>query len=108
MRFVVILAVIVSFMVAGKVAFASDQSIDIYTFKKDRVDQEIDGNQGYIMGKPKEVPTKPRKSKRTLIGIDVELPMTASEYGEETVHESTSGAPEKMKKETHTKEEWIK
>ena len=107
MRFVVILAVITSFMFVGNAAFSSDQSIDIYTFKKDRVDQEIDGNQGYIMGKPKEIPTKPRKSKRTLIGIDVELPMTASEYGEETVHESTA-APEKMKKETHTQEEWIK
>ena len=47
-------------------------AIEIYTFKKERVDQDLDGNRGYIMGTP---PSRKNMGsrKRTLIGVDIEL-----------------------------------
>lgn len=56
--------------------------VEIYTFEQERVDQELDGNRGYLMGTPPEAP-RDRKTTRTLIGVDVELP-TARE-GEEGI-----------------------
>jgi len=52
---------------------------DIYTFKKDRVDQELSGNRGYISGKPSNIPETKRNLKRTLIGVDVELAVGSDE-----------------------------
>lgn len=40
---------------------------------KERVDQEMDGNRGYLMGKP-SAPAAPRKTKRRMIQTDIELP----------------------------------
>ena len=110
MRFFIIFMVVLSFHAAGYAFSAKDTSVDVYTFKKDRVDQEIDGNQGYIMGKPGTVPLKARKSKRTLIGVDIELPMTADEDEEDISSSSRAGAGESLpqKKETYAEEEWIK
>ncbi|NQT46865.1 MAG: LysM peptidoglycan-binding domain-containing protein [Candidatus Omnitrophica bacterium] len=54
-----------------------------YTFQKERLDQNIvssDNNRGYLMGTPPPV-TKTTPSTRTMVGIDVELPM-ASEIKE--------------------------
>lgn len=58
------------------------RGIEIYTFRKERVDQEVRGNRGYIMGTPPSKPErKPRK--RTLIGIDIELPTIFGEPDQE-------------------------
>jgi len=48
-------------------------AVDVYTFKKDRVDQDLNGNRGYIVGTPPKQEDN-RNKKRTLIGIDVEIP----------------------------------
>ncbi len=87
----------------------SAYAIDIYTFKKKRVDQELNGNRGYVMGTPP--PPGERKDKRTLIGIDIELPgVVDDDYSEEEYTETAS-----VKTETGCKpvtvvsdEEWIK
>jgi hypothetical protein len=62
-------------------------AIDVYTFKKDRVDQDVSGNRGYISGRP---PAKPDRGtpKRTLIGVDVELPAIGVDSGEEMASSS--------------------
>ena len=62
-----------------KVANAVD-GIDgkVYLFQKDRVDQRMGGNRGYITGTPP--PAAPRENlKRTLIGVDIELPILPGE-----------------------------
>jgi hypothetical protein len=72
--------VYVMFLVFIVGTFVSEHlgAIDIYTFKKERVDQELKGNRGYIMGtSPKTQDRRP--GKRTLIGVDVELPVMGSE-----------------------------
>lgn len=52
---------------------AYSNALDIYTFKKDRVDQNLStGNRGYISGTA-PVDEKKRNLKRTLIGVDIEL-----------------------------------
>ena len=54
-----------------------------YTFQKERLDQKVvssGNNRGYLMGTPPPV-TKTTPSTRTMVGIDVELPM-ASEIRE--------------------------
>ncbi len=67
--FFALLAVV--FMAAFLVETAA--GVDIYTFRRERVDQELEGNRGYIVGSPPPVEERgPRK--RTLIGIDIELP----------------------------------
>ena len=52
-------------------------NVDVYTFKKDRVDQGMPGNHGYVTGKVPPAP-EPGPSKRTLIGIDIELDSAGS------------------------------
>ncbi len=64
---VLILLVIAGFLVTGCAG------VDVYTFKKDRVDQEIKGNEGYLTGQADGTPLKERKTERTLIGVDIEL-----------------------------------
>ena len=62
-------------------AAAQAESIDVYTFKKKRVDQELKGNRGYLMG---TAPAPgPRKDKRTIIGIDIELSGSGDDYTDE-------------------------
>ena len=61
------------------------EAIDIYTFRKKRVDQELEGNRGYIMGSPPPPPE--RKSTRTIIGVDIELPSVDLVPGEESAYE---------------------
>ena len=52
-----------------------------YLITKDRVDQDISGNRGYLLGTPP--PVSPRKDtpKRTMIGIDIEIPLLPGEKG---------------------------
>ena len=97
-------------------------AMDIYTFKKDRVDQKVDGNQGYIMGNPP--PAEDRTGiKRTLIGVDIELYSGGTEQSEEAEPvkaKKPAPAPPKAKpkapkkvetvvvEEETQEEEWIK
>jgi len=103
-----IVAGFVTVLVAGSAADA----MDIYTFKKDRVDQELEGNQGYISGKPADMPEKKRSSKRTLIGVDIELPsgLIGGKAEEETEAEERPKKETKpaAKEKARGKEEWVK
>ena len=89
------------------------EAIDIYTFKKDRVDQSLTGNRGYISGEPKDLPEEKRNLKRTLIGVDIELPagFSKASSGEETATEPQKNKAKKTEK-TEVKpvkeEDWIK
>lgn len=113
-RFVFLLVFI--FVVSLFLAHTSS-AIDVYTFKKDRVDQEITGNQGYISGNPPKAPDTMGR-KRTLIGVDVELPVTSQDIeGEEeyvSPAQEKKTLPEKKAKEVkekavkETEEDWIK
>jgi len=61
--------------------------VRIYEIKKDRVDQRVEGNRGYIKGTPPPAPIKGGVPKRTLIGIDMEVPILPGEKG----YEPTAG-----------------
>ena len=61
------------FLFSGCATVDDERPIEVYTFQKDRVDQKLSGNQGYLKGEAPES-TSPRKTKRTLIGVDVALP----------------------------------
>ncbi len=77
--------IIVAIMVAGC------SSVDVYTFKKDRVDQRVAGNQGQIMGgNPPE--TRPENPERTLIGVDIELVGGGSDHSSSAESSSTSSS----------------
>ncbi|MBN1354463.1 MAG: hypothetical protein JW994_07325, partial [Candidatus Omnitrophica bacterium] len=54
------------------VALAGCTDVKTYTFKKERVDQRIEGNRGYLIGTPPPVPVEKNVPKRTMIGIDIE------------------------------------
>jgi len=69
---IILLLVVVMALVAPKV-FAEEKFLEVYTFKRDRVDQEIDGNRGYISGEAPKIAEKPRKKQRTLIGVDIQI-----------------------------------
>ncbi|GEM_PF-1210796 len=56
----------------------------IYTFEKDRVDQRTEGNRGYVKGTPPPEPVKKSTAKRTMIGIDMEVPLLPGEKGYKT------------------------
>jgi len=49
-----------------------------YSFKKERVDQELAGNRGTIMGEVPPAPIREAVPKRTVIGVDVEIPTFAA------------------------------
>lgn len=69
MRIAILLLISVSLLVSGCAT-----KVDVYTFKKDRVDQKInEDNVGYLSGKPNNLQGTDRNVKRTLIGIDVDL-----------------------------------
>ena len=76
MRFFIIAVLLVSFTLAGC------SNVRVYTFAKERVDQKEAGNRGYITGTPPPKPIGPVK-KRTLIGIDIEIPLLPGEEGYE-------------------------
>lgn len=79
--------VLVVIFFAGFFVSEKAGAVDVYTFKKERVDQELDGNRGYIMGTAPEIKERGSR-KRTLIGVDVELPVTAKEEVKAEVSES--------------------
>ncbi len=102
----VTLIILASFFIAGC------SGVDVYTFKKERVDQGIQGNEGYIMGKKLETAGDLSNRKRTIIGVDVDMEEFGirTSGGEETV--SVTPAKEAVKEtvvETKKKsEDWIK
>ena len=49
------------------------ENVKVYHVEKDRVDQTIEGNRGYLTGEA-PAPVGPRKTKRTVIKVDVEVP----------------------------------
>ena len=108
MKRIVALLILVSLISSGCAA------VDVYTFKKDRVDQSIQGNQGYIEGEA-PVSTDTRNPERTLIGIDIELSGSDSEYEEEYVpakavqstSRKTAQQPVTVKKVTVVEEEYV-
>jgi len=56
-----VLILVVTFFIGGCT------NVDVYTFKKDRVDQGTGDNRGFAKEDPGQTPVK----KRTLIGIDI-------------------------------------
>ncbi len=75
MRFLLIAVLLASMVLSGC------SGARIYTFKKDRVDQRTKGNRGYIKGTPPPEPIRKGVAKRTLIGIDMEVPLLPGEKG---------------------------
>ncbi|MFH1552329.1 MAG: hypothetical protein ABID83_01645 [Candidatus Omnitrophota bacterium] len=117
MRKIFALLVVASFITAG-CASTGQKPVEVYTFKKDRVDQEITGNRGYLKGTPPPLP-EDRDTQRTLIGVDIELPARLIGEDDEEAGETVKTEPEKAPapvKKTPTKpkkacakeEGWIK
>jgi len=105
------------------VVLAGCANVRTYKFKKDRVDQRVEGNRGYLLGTPPPAPVVREVPKRTMIGIDIEIPVLPGEkadlsseeevrYEEETIIEmkgplpSASETKETVKEETE--EDWVK
>lgn len=103
MRIFLALLIIVGFLVTGCVAPESmDKGIGVYTFEKDRVDQKLQGNQGYLTGKAPASRVE-RKKTRTFFGIDIELPGTA-----EDEKETKKAQPQKSRPKSITKAKPVK
>ena len=99
--------IVLSFFLSGIIT-PNAQSIEIYTFKKKRVDQQLKGNRGYISG---TAPAPgPRDDKRTIIGIDIELPsIGGDDYEEEYVEETKNSSKQSSKAVTVVSDEnWVK
>lgn len=116
MRRIFALLVIVSFLLSG-CASTPTEHVKVYKFKKDRVDQTIRGNRGYIVGKS-DMPVAERKAERTLIGVDIDLPAELfppfgkdleeeAVVGEEVSEAAVPKSAEKVEK-VEEEEEWIK
>ena len=83
---------IVLLMISALIAGCS--SVKTYTFKRDRVDQDMEGNRGYIKGTPP--PAESRENlKREMIGVDVEIPILPWEEGEK-VSIPPNASPERV------------
>ena len=114
MKILVVLGVICCFMMTGCTS-TGIKGIDVYTFKKERVDQAVAGNRGYLTGQAPEGVAGPRSSKRTLIGIDIEVPgefvgsgrSAGKEAGTQPEKALVPKAGEKME-HTEEAEVWIK
>ena len=121
MRYLLVMIFIVS------VALAGCTGGRVYTFQKDRVDQSVDGNRGYLMGDAPPVTVR-GSSKRTMIGMDIEVgllpgekakvsPREALTFGEGDVIEERMMIEEEFQPEakktkiapkSEKPEEWIK
>jgi hypothetical protein len=71
MRQTAAVLLLISFILSG----CAGTTVKTYTFQKDRVDQTNEGNRGYLQGSPPPAPAVREAPKRTLIGIDVEIPV---------------------------------
>ena len=118
MKNFILLFVIAAFL-AGCASTPGTKPIEVYTFQKDRVDQKLSGNQGYLEGDAPPI-TEPRKTKRTLIGIDVEVPdrilpesstsKTSASSATTSTTTSSAATQTQVKQQTTASEEeqWIK
>ena len=89
---------------------AGCSNVTPYMIEKDRVDQGISGNRGYLMGTPPEVPAETGVRKRTFIGIDINIPILPGEEGYEPSKGFVSKA-EMAKRRRAAKEkkaDWVK
>jgi len=79
MRFTVVLLVIMIFAISGC------SSVKTYTFKRDRVDQDMqEGNRGFVKGTPP--PAEKREGlKRAMYGCDIEIPILPWEKGKVSI-----------------------
>jgi hypothetical protein len=113
-RNILISVVLLSFLISG-CAGTGVEYIKVYKFKKDRVDQSVKGNRGYITGESPEAPSAERKSERTLIGVDIDVPAELfppfgkdlEEEGEQPKKGTACEVPKEGKK-AEPEEEWIK
>jgi len=90
MRKALLLIIAVTFLMT-----ASGCGVKTYVIEKDRVDQEIAGNRGVLMG---DVPPAPRLDsprKRTVIGVDVEIPSITGRKKQAPVTIRRSTTPDK-------------
>ncbi|MFC1549176.1 hypothetical protein ACFL5E_04370 [Candidatus Omnitrophota bacterium] len=94
-------------------------AVKVYTFKKDRVDQSLGGNRGYITGRPEGLAERTETPQMTLFGMDVEVPAKFwPTVSSEKTHFRKSTKPSKKEpvgtEESmtvvgdETEEEWIK
>lgn len=112
---IVMLLIIVCFFAVG-ITISEAKGLDVYKFKKERVDQDLTGNRGYLMGQSEDMTEKDRSSQRTLIGVDIELPALLPEKDteEEEIVEEEAPAQEEApvevieEKKVYEEEEWIK
>ncbi|MFQ5952835.1 MAG: hypothetical protein ACE5JK_05465 [Candidatus Omnitrophota bacterium] len=112
---VLAMLIIVSLMLSGcGTTKFGIENVKIYKTKRDRVDQAIKGNQGYITGVTPSGPVEERKSQRTLIVIDIDVPedfyplSTITSIGKD-LPEGEEAAPAETEEEiTETEEETIK
>ena len=113
MRFLLVALLLASITLGGCYTMRT------YTFKKDRVDQEVEGNRGYIMGTPPPAPAMKRVPKRTFIGVDIETGLLPGEnakveFGEpltaeqETLAGETGKRTKAIVEEEKIEERWIK
>ncbi|NQT22786.1 MAG: hypothetical protein HQ579_05020 [Candidatus Omnitrophica bacterium] len=72
---------LVALLLIMSVVLTGCSSVKTYTYKRDRVDQEVQkGNRGFMKGTPP--PAKSREGlKRTLYGCDIEIPIMPWEKG---------------------------
>ncbi|UCD55809.1 MAG: hypothetical protein JSV93_03230 [Candidatus Omnitrophota bacterium] len=89
MKFLIIAILLLSVTLSGCYTMRT------YTFKRDRVDQQIEGNRGYAMGAP-PLAAEGETPKRTLIGIDIEMGLLPGEKARVDFGKN------------ETQEEWIK
>ena len=65
---------VVSVLILGSVFVLSGCVVRTYEVTRDRVDQDLAGNRGYIMGQPpKDLETKERKTTRQTHVVEIEL-----------------------------------
>jgi len=76
MRKILVILVMICFVVSGAAVSGAKKikGFDVYTFQKERVDQAVNGNRGYIMGAPARTAGPERCATRTIISVDIELP----------------------------------
>jgi hypothetical protein len=107
MKKLYIVAIIACVLISGCVTGTSN--LKISKLEIDRVDQTVKGNRGYLTGEA-PAPVGPRKTKRTVISIDVEVP--GDLYPLSTIVGIGKDLPEGTEAQEETsevrEEEWIK
>jgi len=85
---------LIALLVSIVVTMSLSGCLRTYTFKQERVDQEISGNRGTIAGEVTPAPAIRTVPKRTVIGVDVEIPAFVN-YGKKAPAEKREVTPDK-------------